>query len=358
MMEGSFTPSSLSTPTPASSSSSATPRLFKPRKSEDWNKYRPFIEQLYRNDQLKLKDVKNIMERDHNFTASSVLPSLVSCPSPLLPSLACLLPHNYIRLALPGSSFLINCSPISQMLRSCLTFGREKQYKDRLSSWNIRKNIKAKEVRIMYRKQQKRAAIGKQTVFRVAGQKVDTKRIARFVRRYGTNIDNESRPVEPSGDSGASPEPCMSSRWLVPFSVVVNCGAATPSDMSYYTPEPDERPTSLSLSPHPESDAHPCETADSASAGTRVAVNQNKHTDDSLDPTPDSDQHDGRPPSTNPAYQLYDADGKPLKPIPPIANDPQGAYTMYNRYIVALGARLDRETAPFRSVVDESSQQY
>ncbi|KAL4744192.1 Clr5 domain-containing protein [Aspergillus similis] len=285
-MEGSFTPSSLSTPTPASSSSPATPRLFKPRKSEDWNKYRPFIEQLYRNDQLKLKDVKNIMERDHNFTAS------------------------------------------------------EKQYKDRLSSWNIRKNIKAKEVRIMYRKQQKRAAIGKQTVFRVAGQKVDTKRIARFVRRYGTNIDNESRPIEPSGDSGASPEP------------------STPSDMSYYTPEPDERPTSLSLSPHPESDALPCETADSGSAGARVAVNQNKHIDDSLNPTPDSDQHDGRLPPTNPAYQLYDADGNPLKPIPPIANDPQGAYTMYNRYIVALGARLDRETAPFRSVVDESSQQY
>jgi hypothetical protein len=244
------------------------------------------------------------------------------------------------------------------MLRSCLTFGREKQYKDRLSSWNIRKNIKAKEVRIMYRKQQKRAAIGKQTVFRVAGQKVDTKRIARFVRRYGTNIDNESRPVEPSRDSGASPEPCMSSRWLGPFRVVVNCGAATPSDMSYYTPEPDERPTSLSLSPHPESDAHPCETADTGSASARVAVNQNKQIDDSLDPKPDSNQHDGRPPPTNPAYQLYDADGKPLKPIPPIANDPQGAYTMYNRYIVALGARLDRETAPFRSVVDESSQQY
>ncbi|KAL4765108.1 Clr5 domain-containing protein [Aspergillus foveolatus] len=286
MMEGSFTPSSLSTPTPASSSSPATPRLFKPRKSEDWNKYRPFIEQLYRNDQLKLKDVKNIMERDHNFTAS------------------------------------------------------EKQYKDRLSSWNIRKNIKAKEVRIMYRKQQKRAAIGKQTVFRVAGQKVDTKRIARFVRRYGTNIDNESRPVEPSGDSEASPEP------------------STPSDMSYYTPEPDERPTSLSLSPHPETDAHPCETAGSGSAGARVAVNQNKQIGDSLDRTPDSDQHDGRPPPTNPAYQLYDADGKPLKPIPPIANDPQGAYTMYNRYIVALGARLDRETAPFRSAVDEFPHQY
>ncbi|KAL6239297.1 Clr5 domain-containing protein [Aspergillus navahoensis] len=308
-MEGSFTPSSLSTPTPASSSAPATARLFKPRKSEDWNKYRPFIEQLYRNDQLKLKDVKNIMERDHRFTASSVFLFFRFLP-PLL------------------------CSHLGLFATSKLY--PEKQYKDRLSSWNIRKNIKAKEVRIMYRKQQKRAAIGKQTVFRVAGQKVDTKRIARFVRRYGTNIDSEHHSVKPSRDSGESPEP------------------STPSDMSYYTPEPDERPTSLSLSPHPESDVHPCETADSGSVGARVAVNQNEQIDDSLDPN--SEQHDGRPPPTNPAYQLYDADGKPLKPIPPIANDPQGAYTMYNRYIAALGARLDKETAPFRSIVDESAQ--
>ncbi|THC97601.1 hypothetical protein EYZ11_002891 [Aspergillus tanneri] len=70
---------------------------------------------------------------------------------------------------------------------------REKQYKDRLAAWHIRKNIKAKEVQVMIRKQQKRASRGKQTAFRVAGQEVDSKRIARFVRRYGTHLDNSPR---------------------------------------------------------------------------------------------------------------------------------------------------------------------
>ena len=69
---------------------------------------------------------------------------------------------------------------------------REKQYKDRLAAWHIRKNIKAKEVHVMIRKQQKRAARGKQTAFRVGGQQVDSKRISRFLRRYGPSWDNNT----------------------------------------------------------------------------------------------------------------------------------------------------------------------
>ncbi|KAI9374402.1 Clr5 domain-containing protein [Aspergillus egyptiacus] len=186
MMEGSIASSStLSTPTPTTSSSSpAAASVFRPRRSEDWNKYRSYIESLYRDDQLKLRDVKRIMEREHKFVAS------------------------------------------------------EKQYKDRLAAWNIRKNIKAKEVNIMIRKQQKRAARGKQTVFKVAGQKVDPKRFTRFVRRYG-NIENHNNNESHShtdNPHAESPEP------------------ATPSDMSYYTPPPDERPTTLS--PQPENTFH------------------------------------------------------------------------------------------------------
>ena len=53
----------------------------------------------------------------------------------------------------------------------------------------------------MLRKQQKRAARGKATAFRVGGQDVDPKRIARFVRRYGPaweqNQDNERQSPEP-----------------------------------------------------------------------------------------------------------------------------------------------------------------
>ncbi|KAJ5765685.1 hypothetical protein N7520_005244 [Penicillium odoratum] len=132
--------------------------LFRPRRSEDWHEYRETIEQLYRSDQLKLRDVKRIMERDHKF------------------------------------------------------------YKDRLAAWNVRKNIKAAEVQVMIRKKQKRAARGKQTAFRRAGQDVDPKRLTRFVRRYGTQwVKNRDKDDELN-----SPEP------------------KTPSDMSCYTPEPEE----------------------------------------------------------------------------------------------------------------------
>lgn len=44
----------------------------------------------------------------------------------------------------------------------------------------------------MIRKQQKRAARGKQTAFRVGGQQVDSKRISRFLRRYGPSWDNNA----------------------------------------------------------------------------------------------------------------------------------------------------------------------
>ncbi|KAJ5404259.1 hypothetical protein N7509_004130 [Penicillium cosmopolitanum] len=162
------------TPGPNPSNSTQNPTtssIFRPRRSEDWHEYREIIEQLYRNDQLKLRDVKRIMERDYKFQAS------------------------------------------------------EKQYKDRLAAWHVRKNIKAKEVHLMIRKQQKRAARGKQTAFRVNGQEVDSKRIARFQRRYGDSWSEE----KDKDIQQMSPEP------------------TTPSDMTCYTPEPaDEAATPIS----------------------------------------------------------------------------------------------------------------
>ncbi|ODM19752.1 hypothetical protein SI65_04738 [Aspergillus cristatus] len=169
------------TTTVASTPSSSSSAVFRPRRSEDWQQYRPIIEHLYLNNQLKLRDVKIIMERDHHFVAS------------------------------------------------------EKQYKDRLAAWHIRKNIKAKEVQVMIRKQQKRAARGKQTAFRVGGQEVDSKRISRFLRRYGSSWENPKSPPQTN-----SPEP------------------QTPTDMSCYTPEPEDR--SSALSPMPEISSDPRET--------------------------------------------------------------------------------------------------
>ena len=54
-----------------------SPNVFRPRRSDDWHEYREIIEQLYRNDQLKLRDVKRIMERDYKFFASYYYPSLL-----------------------------------------------------------------------------------------------------------------------------------------------------------------------------------------------------------------------------------------------------------------------------------------
>ncbi|PWY89291.1 hypothetical protein BO70DRAFT_164890 [Aspergillus heteromorphus CBS 117.55] len=221
MMDGPIPPpsstssSSSATLLPPSNSSSSS--VFRPRRSDDWNEYRPAIEHLYRDKQLKLRDVKRAMEKEYKFFAS------------------------------------------------------EKQYKDRLASWNIRKNIKAKEVHIMLRKQQKRAAEGKQTVFRVAGQDIDTKRISRFVRRYGTNVEaNNSRdaPLQ-SPPVPQSPLPFQQAHHIMqtqsllqtpilqtqPFHAA-SPEPATPSDMSYGTPPPDERGMTLSPSTETHSQFH------------------------------------------------------------------------------------------------------
>lgn len=132
----------------------------------------------------------------------------------------------------------------------------------------MRKNIKAKEVHLMLRKQQKRAAQGKQTAFRVNGQNVDPKRIARFVRRYGTSWDT-NRGKEPETET-QSPEPrewtsksrvdidhtmdIMDMSWLyqTPNSQYThtNNPIETPSDMTCYTPEPtDEHSVTTPISP-------------------------------------------------------------------------------------------------------------
>ena len=59
-------PSTLSPQSPSGPSSN----VFRPRRSDDWHEYREIIEQLYRSDQLKLRDVKQIMEQDYKFYAS------------------------------------------------------------------------------------------------------------------------------------------------------------------------------------------------------------------------------------------------------------------------------------------------
>lgn len=96
----------------------------------------------------------------------------------------------------------------------------------------------------MIRKQQKRAARGKETAFRVNGQDVDPKRIARFVRRYGNSWDQDKdRDVEEQ-----SPEPSEFDLFsLLVMTMDAKFRSETPSDMTCYTPEPEENaPTPIS----------------------------------------------------------------------------------------------------------------
>lgn len=58
----------------------------------------------------------------------------------------------------------------------------------------------------MLRKQQKRAARGKQTAFRVGGQEVDPKRMARSLRRHNKSSEQER---EKENHEEESPEPRM-----------------------------------------------------------------------------------------------------------------------------------------------------
>ncbi|KAL4798283.1 hypothetical protein BDV19DRAFT_31588 [Aspergillus venezuelensis] len=298
MMEGSIPPSSFSTPTPASSSEPATPKnskIFKPRRSNDWDRFRGSIEQLYRNDQLKLKDVKRIMEQDHGFVASSVFPffSFPCCPS-----------FPQYRLFATSQSYHLPSRLGSP----------EKQYKDRLAGWGVRKNIKAKEINIMIRKQEKRAARGKQTIFRVAGQQVDRKRITRFERRNGRKVDsNDSRAVKPPQES---PEP------------------STPSDMSYYTPPPDER--LATLSPHPENH-HPLSF-------------------DPPDAIPGSELDDTRTRTiTHSPVTL--TNHTPKNSIDEVYSiDEPGALEKFNRKMMEVNANYEETTRSYYSVEDPNTQ--
>ena len=81
---------------------------------------------------------------------------------------------------------------------------REKQFKDRLAQWHVRKNIKSNEADIIHRKQLKRAALGKQTAVRVGGQPVSLSRIERIRRRNGAVWDTSPSDSKPNSDGRSS----------------------------------------------------------------------------------------------------------------------------------------------------------
>ncbi|KAI2819137.1 hypothetical protein CBS147343_9438 [Aspergillus niger] len=251
-MDGSIPPPSTTTTTTSTPSTTTIPTsssstVFRPRKSEDWNEYRTAIENLYRDNQLKLRDVKRIMERDYNFVASYSLPFLFFTIPALFPAFPSL--PRICHSAIYGLALLV---PLQKCSVPFLLPPKAEEEDNRLAAWHVRKNIKAKEVHVMIRKQQKRAARGKQTGFRVAGQEVDSKRISRFVRRYGSNMEannaREDPPHSPQGHQIIQPvQPVQPIQATSPE-------PETPSDMSYFTPPPEER--AMTLSPSTETPSH------------------------------------------------------------------------------------------------------
>lgn len=96
----------------------------------------------------------------------------------------------------------------------------------------------------MLRKKQKRAARGKATAFRRAGQVVDKKRITRFVRRHpgdwATPRDKDAELQSPEPSMSFDEHRDLAWVYLYKLSILMQLATETPSDMSCYTPEPEE----------------------------------------------------------------------------------------------------------------------
>ena len=71
-----------------------------------------------------------------------------------------------------------------QFLQRLIIFS-ERQLKRKIKDWKLEKNVKSDEMKVIVRKIQQRAAIGKNTAFRVRGQPVDPSKIERWQNRYG-----------------------------------------------------------------------------------------------------------------------------------------------------------------------------
>ena len=108
--------------------------------SEDWTKYRDTIERLYVTEDRSLPEVVALM-RANGFSAT------------------------------------------------------ERQYKRRITEWNLDKNIKENEMRAIITLRRTRQGQGKDSVFYVRGRLVETRKIDRFASRKKINRDNASEPL-------------------------------------------------------------------------------------------------------------------------------------------------------------------
>jgi hypothetical protein len=76
-----------------------------------------------------------------------------------------------------------------------LTDNRERQYKRKIATWKLDKNIKDADMKVMLRKQRKRKLEeGKESKFEVNGRPVPPQKINRFVQRK--EMTDEEIPAE------------------------------------------------------------------------------------------------------------------------------------------------------------------
>lgn len=113
-------------------------------------RHRTLIEQLY--EKQSLASVKKIMEREHDFRATSVTD------------------------AIPVEYELIYCSA--------------RMYKTRIKQWGLDKKNKEGDMRAIVRKEARRSEQGRRSVFRVRGKVVDFERVLDYWSRRGISIEN------------------------------------------------------------------------------------------------------------------------------------------------------------------------
>jgi hypothetical protein len=68
----------------------------------------------------------------------------------------------------------------------------ERQLKRKINDWKLGKNVKSHEMIFIARKTQQRAAIGKNTIFRVRGKSVEPSKIERWEKRCGDVFLNDT----------------------------------------------------------------------------------------------------------------------------------------------------------------------
>ena len=137
----------------------------RPACAQDWEEQRLRFQQLYSAEDRPLGEVMEVMEKEYGFRATYV--------------------------------YAIHSKYAIAWIRLWHA-ARERQYKRKISQWNLDKNVKNSEMLFIVHTQKKRKAEGKVTKFRVRGRLVEPEKIARTVKRKNISEDDllaQSSPV-------------------------------------------------------------------------------------------------------------------------------------------------------------------